>query len=351
MRASVEKSATAWSQANWAGALAACTRPEGFLLLPWIIAGETRLEVQGRWKRIAGIFFLWAGPCFFLKDKFWTLLGAYREGIGLTEGPARVQLPFLNFIEHFFAYLSQPFYVFSPLVYWFAILGIGKMVRRKDAEGDALKRILLQVGLALLLSRLIPSGYQDRHMLPFLPLILMAACYHLETFLDHWGGNKNHWKAMLAKNGILTFCFVWLSLYSAAVLISQNDSFGDIKRSAEFLTSLPAGAVIYSDEIPKTQYWSGRKVRLMPYLTENTPFDPKPGDYVVLHSFYIPRLAMVDRHLIEVHDALILHDDQSMVVPLLTDVMEDPALQNRVASTAFRFQPQFFKSRVYQIRK
>jgi len=40
-----------------------------------------------------------------------------------------------------------------------------------------------------------------------------------------------------------------------------------------------------------------------------------------------------------------------MVVPLLTDIMQDPALQNRVEATAYRFVPQFFVSLVYQTTK
>jgi hypothetical protein len=149
----------------------------------------------------------------------------------------------------------------------------------------------------------------------------------------------------------VAFCLAWLAFFSVASLISQRDSFGDIKRSSEFLKNLPADAVIYSDEVPKTQYWSGRKVVLLPYLSENTPFNPRPGDTVVLHSFYTLRFLFVDRHMVDAYRAEILHEDQSVVVPLLTDVMEDPNLQNRTTATAFRFQPQFFKSRVYRIHQ
>jgi hypothetical protein len=38
-----------------------------------------------------------------------------------------------------------------------------------------------------------------------------------------------------------------------------------------------------------------------------------------------------------------------MVVPLLTDLMEDQKLQNRVGATAFRFQPQFFTTLIYRV--
>ena len=126
--------------------------------------------------------------------------------------------------------------------------------------------------------------------------------------------------------------------------ISQNDSFGDVKRSAEFLKTLPAEAVIYSDEIPKTQFWSGKKIRLV-----TLPFNPEPGSYVLLHSFYTPRLGFVDQHMREGLGGRVIHQESSMVVPLLTDVMEDAGLQNRCEATAFRFEPQFFTTFAYHM--
>ena len=70
---------------------------------------------------------------------------------------------------------------------------------------------------------------------------------------------------------------------------------------------------------------------------------------MVLHSFYVPRIGQADQHLVREHGAELLREESSMVVPLLTDVMENPVFQNRTEATAFRFIPQFFRSRVYRI--
>ena len=347
----IDKNPAAWWQACFLGAAAALTRPEGFLLLPWLLVSGVSLSPDAVWKRLVGLAFVWAGPIYFISSKFLTLLYAYQEGMGLTDGMEKVHFPFVNFIDHLYAYLSQPLYVFTPLVFWFAVLGLAKMVRQGGGEGEAFRKILVQVYILIFLSRLIPASYQDRHMLIFLPLLVLAAGYQLESFFGSLKQHQGTIRLVLWRNGLLTLCMAWMALFSSAVLISENDSFGDIKRSSEFLKTLPGDAVIYSDELPKTDYWSGRKVTLMPYLNQNTQFVPKPGDYVVLHSFYIPRINEVDHHLTEAHDAKLLNEDMSMVVPLLTDVMEDPNLQNRTVSTAFRFKPQFFRSRVYQIRK
>lgn len=347
----IDKKPAAWWQACLLGAGAAVTRPEGFLLLPWLLVSGVSISTEAVWKRLTGLALIWAGPLYFISSKFLTLLYAYQEGMGLTDGTERVHFPFVNFIDHLYAYLSQPLYVFTPLVFWFAVLGLAKMVRRSGEEGRAFRRILLQVYILVFISRLIPATYQDRHMLLFLPLLVLAAGYQLESFFESLEQHRGTIRLMFWKNGLLAFCLAWLALFSSAVLMGENASFADIKNTAEFMKTLPADTVIYSDELPKTEYWSGRKVVLMPYLYQNTQFVPKPGDYVVLHSFYIPRINEVDRHLTEVHDAKLLHEDMSMVVPLLTEVMEDPDFQNRTTATAFRFKPQFFRSRVYLIRK
>ncbi len=345
----VEEDETIWWQACLAGAAAACTRPEGFLLLPWIFITGEKLKKDKAWIRRVGELILWAAPLYLLKDKIIKILFAYREGAGLTTGPAQVQFPMSNFVEHFYAYLSQPVYVFTPLVFLFGFLGLAKMVRRNDSAGKAFKIIVLQVYFFVLLSRLIPTTYQDRHMLPFLPLLLVGAGVHLETFFASFDPAKGQLRVLLWKNGLISFTLIYLSLFSAGIIIAQGDSFGDIKRASEYLKTLPPDAVIYSDEIPKTQFWSGRNV--LPIDYSQKPFEPEKGTYVVLHSFYTTRLTYVDRHLKESRNALVIHSENSMIVPVLTDLMQDPSLQNRVGSTAFRFEPQFFTTLIYQIEK
>ena len=183
-------------------------------------------------------------------------------------------------------------------------------------------------------------------MLPFLPLLLVSAAFQLEHFFGSLDKGRNPIQLMFWKNGLLIFCLLWLAVFSVVVLIAQSDSFGDVKRSAEFLKTLPANAVIYSDEVPKTQFWSGRKVRFI-----QLPFKPNAGDYIIYHSFYTARLGVVDMELRARHAAVQVHSEESMVVPLLTDIMSDPSLQNRIVSTAYRFQPQFFVSSIYQVNK
>ncbi len=336
----------AWITASLTAAVAACTRPEGYLLLPWIWAVGEGLEKRTLWPRRLMTLLVWAGPMYLLLPKFMTILEAYREGAGTASGLSGHHLFFLNFMEHLYTYLTQPAFVFTPLIYGAAILGIGKMANREGAEGNAFRRVILQVYMVLFLSRLFPTAYQDRYLLPFLPLVAVAAGYQLDLFFIRWKEPHRPIYKLLLKNTLLTVMLAWSVIYSAAVIIAQYDSFGDIKRSAEYLNTLPPDAVIYSDEIPKTQYWSGRNPILV-----TLPFNPPKGAYVALHSFYTDRLSFVDVNMRERLGAVVLRQDKSMVVPLLTDLMEDPTLQNRFEATAFRFRPQFFTSLIYHIEK
>src|SRR6185369_5241100 len=204
----VDQKESAWRWANLAGIAASLTRPEGILLAPWILLGGERLGPKRRVFRRLQLLG-WLLPLAYLAPKLGDMFSAYQEGLGLSaESP--LSHPSLNFLDHFYAYLAQPLYVFTPFLFWFGVLGLGKMVRRKDAVGGAFKQIILQVYILLFISRLFPTAYQDRYLLPFLPLVFAAAGFHLETYLDHWGKSKSHLQRALWKNGLLLGCILWL---------------------------------------------------------------------------------------------------------------------------------------------
>ena len=87
------------------------------------------------------------------------------------------------------------------------------------------------------------------------------------------------------------------------------------------------------------------------WLDSRIPFKPNPGDYLILHSFYRPRINLMEDNLKGKHGAEVIHREESMVVPLTTDVMQDALFQNRPGAVGFRFDPQFFTSVVYQVKR
>jgi hypothetical protein len=342
----VDKNERVWVEACLWGALAAFVRPEGFLLAPWILWILFKINKPMIWKGVFFFFLLWAIPIIFLGARFSTIFLAYQEGLGIAGGISEMDSPLLNFAQHLYAYMTQPAFVFTPLLFLLALGGLWRMAWFKSPVGQAWRRIIFPVCSLVFLSRLIPTAYQDRYLLLLLPLFLVSAGMELETLFLDWKRRRGEFKAMVLKNSLLTFGLLYQILFSMLVIAYQSDSFGDLQRSAQFLKTLPVNAVIYSDEIPKTQYWAGRPIR-----PQILPFNPMPGDYLVLHSFYTPRLGFVDRTLKDRYGAEILHSDSSVIIPILTDLMTDPTLQNRVGATAFRFDPQFFQSVLYQIHR
>jgi hypothetical protein len=335
----LERDEKAWVEACLWGAGAAMARPEGFLLLPWLLGTgwnlRNRVEIQN--PLLLGL--VWAVPFVFLAPHLQTLFQAYQEGLSISN-------PLANVAEHFYAYLTQPVYVFTPLLFLLALGGLWRMSWHKSPIGRVWRRIIFPIFFVLFLTRLLPTAYQDRYLLPFLPVFLIGAGFELETLYLEWKKKRGNLPALVLKNGLLTLGLLYQISFSMVVIGYQTDSFGDIRRSGEYLKTLPPNAVIYSDEVPKTRYWSGRDIKPM-----ILPFQPAPGDYLLLHSFYTPRLGFVDQTLRDRHGAEILYTNASSVVPLLTDVMADAAVQNRVAATGFRFQTQNFESVLYQIQR
>lgn len=337
-----------WVEACFWGAVASLVRPEGFILFPWILYSNEKFSRTHRTLHRLWTLLFWAFPLYLLVPRVELLSLAYREGLGLASGARALDFPSLNFIEHLYVYMTQPVFVFTPILFVVAVLGFYRMIRDREPHGRYTRQVLFPVYLILLFSRLIPTTYQDRHMLPFLPLLLLAAGVELDAFFSDWPERFSPFQKMVWRNGLLVLCLTYEAVFSSINVVAKSDSFGDIKRTSEFLRTLPANVVIYSDEVPKTEYWSGRKVQ---WLDPTQPFKPHPGEYLVLHSFYRPRIAYMEENLRARHDVRTLHVDQSMVVPLLTDLMQDTTLQNRPGATAFRFQPQFFSSVVYQVGK
>ncbi|MGH7739053.1 MAG: ArnT family glycosyltransferase [bacterium] len=340
--ASLEQNEKAWVEACLWGAGAAMARPEGFLLAPWLLAVGWRLRNRAEIRNPLLMGLVWAVPLIFFWPRLRIILQAYQEGLGIA-GPN----PIGNLARHLYVYMTQPAYVFTPLLFLLALGGLWRMSWFKSPVGSAWRRILFPVCFLLFLSRLFLVAYQDRYLLIFLPIFLVAAGYELEVLYLDWKKSRGKTPAMVLKNGLLTLGLIYQVLFSMVVIADQTDSFGDIRRSGEYLKSLPPQAVIYSDELPKTEYWAGREIK--PLIL---PFNPRPGDYLLLHSFYTPRLVgFVNQTLLDRFGAEVLYTNNSSVVPLLTDVMTDPSVQNRVAATGFRFQPQNFESVLYRIRR
>jgi len=195
--------------------------------------------------------------------------------------------------------------------------------------------------------KMVPTNYQDRHLLLFLPAVCLLAALKLQSMETAWKARCTEWEVLVRRNGLAALMLGFLMVFSAAVLVLQKYAFGDILRGALYLRTLPADAVVYSDEQFKTEYAAHRPIRLWtPELR-----DLNPGDYLFFHTFSPPHLNVLQATLERHFQLEVVHRDFSYLVPLLTDLMMEPRLQNRPQATAVRFEPQYFETRVCRVVK
>jgi hypothetical protein len=192
---------------------------------------------------------------------------------------------------------------------------------------------------------MVPTNYQDRHLLLFLPAVCALAGLKLQKMEDAWRLRCSENGLLMRRNGLAALMLGFLAVFSTAVLVLQKDAFGDVSRNAQYLKTLPSNAVVYSDEQIKTEYVSKRPIRVWNSEIRNL----NPGDFLVFHTFNTPRLWWLEQTLTRHFEMELVHQDISYVVPLLTDLMMDPRLQNREQAVTRRFETQYFETKIYRI--
>jgi len=329
--------ASLWKVAGLAF-LAAGTRPEGLLLALWILLFLSRRP--GGWRWAAALTAAMLGTTFWapVQSILIHVLGAFREGsVGLDD-------PFSHLLSSLWVYITQPAWVFSPLLTLLAVGGLLEVVSRSDAAGKVWRRWILPILALELALKMIPTNYQDRHLLPFLPGVCILAALKFETLTQTWENHHGAWGGMWRRNALASLVLMYLMVFSVGVLVVQRDAFGDLKRNAEYLRLMPAETVTYTDEQFKTEYWSGRKVRIWDPGGERL----RKGDLLVFHTLYTPRLNRLEESLFRNHRLEVIRRDQSSLLPLLTDLMMDPDLQNRATAVSRRAEAQYFETVTYR---
>lgn len=314
-------------------------RPEGLVLVAavvWLLARRSgyRLGAAGLGLAALGLGASWPIRLFLLKS-----FGAFQEGATGVEDP----LSHLG--ESLWTYLTQPAWVFSPVLFFMAVGGLFALPHRTDTVGVFWRRRLLPLLAVLFVLKWLPTNYQDRHLLPFLPAVCILAAYKLQELENGWAARCDATGRMVRRNGLAGLTLCYLIGFSLVVFAVQRDSFGDLARNAEYLKTLPADAVVYSDEQFKTIYGSDRYA--IPWTPEVR--DLKPGTFLVFHTFYTPRLRHLEETLSHIYELEVVRRDYAVTIPVLTDLMMDPALQNRPQAASRRFEPQSFETRVYRV--
>jgi hypothetical protein len=314
-------------------------RPEGTLLVLFAVL----ILWRTRKYRVGGfILLLFTTALGFLPSMrflFSHMMGAFEEG---TVG---VETPYVHMMGNLWVYLTQPAWVFSPILFFLAVGGVFSSLGGTDAADRFWRRRLSALLGIILLLKMVPTNYQDRHLLLFLPAVCVLAGLKLQKMEDAWRLRCSENGLLMRRNGLAALMLGFLAVFSTAVLVLQKDAFGDVSRNAQYLKTLPSNAVVYSDEQIKTEYVSKRPIHVWSSETRNL----NPGDFLVFHTFNTPRLWWLEQTLTRHFEMELVHQDTSYVVPLLTDLMMDPQFQNRAQATARRFETQYFETKIYRI--
>lgn len=180
-------------------------------------------------------------------------------------------------------------------------------------------------------------AFQERYFLQIFPLFIIFAAYGIILVAKK---NIKIEKIIFAGSLIITIIF------SSLVLWYQKDSFGDIKRASLYIKeNLPKDAKIFSDEIEKSSFWSGRKINKI-----------KKGKYpsssfILLHDFYTSNLKEEEKRLVQKFKAKKVFETKSVIVPLLPDITIKPKnyKDHHPGWITYKFTTQVFRSVIYKI--
>ena len=314
-------------------------RPEGVLLVLFAVFLLWRNSKYRVWGFVLLLFTTALGFLPPMRILFSHMMGAFQEGA------VEVETPYVHMLGNLWVYITQPAWVFSPILYFLALGGVFVSIGSSDETSRFWKRRLLPLLGIILLLKMVPTNYQDRHLLLFLPAVCILAGLKLQKMEDAWRLRCSEYGLLMRRNGLAALMLGFLTVFSTSVLVLQKDTFGDVFRNAKYLKTLPSNAVVYSDEQIKTEYVSQRPIRVWNPEIRNL----NPGDYLVFHTFNTPRLWRLEQTLTRHFEMEWVHHDTSYVVPLLTDLMMDPRLQNRSQATAERFETQYFETNIYRV--
>jgi 4-amino-4-deoxy-L-arabinose transferase-like glycosyltransferase len=301
--------------------MAALTRYQGLALVPLVAFLWVR-EIRCKRYRvlitaIPGIL-PWLAFCWWIFYRKFGQVDVYRDRM---EGG-------YYYLEMFTSYLSAlPYALTYPV---FALFCYGLYRAWKVERGRVLVLIFAALFLPWLFMHVFYRELVVRTFMPLFPLAMVFAAYASTL--------------MKREKAVMVVCLVVSIAFSAAVLYYQRDTFGDVKRAAEWVRyNVRPQERVYTTSISKTVFWTQRPVKkFVPGIVL------RPGDYVVLNSFYvsIPRSKewVGKRFYFET-----VYETTSTIVPLLPDLTNPAEYTNAPGWHKVKFRENKFKSVVLKV--
>ena len=331
------------------GGLAAASRYQGAVLLPPL------LLVEGWWIRSRRPAWTHAllhgllGFSIFGAVAAWLFARGLRGWFQLPGADRTLRESASLIAGNIGAYLWHLPYVLTPFVFLALAIGLLRSSRsadrttsRKGTSSPEPGRPAIEkwfyllfgfVTVEILVIHGIYQAFQTRYLLPVLPYVFAVAGHGIASL-----SGRRPLPAVALGLAVATSLAM-----SGAVLVLQRDTFGDVRRTAEYLAKTPETGAIYSDEIYKMNAFSGKRI---------LPYDPRrsfrAGDRIAFHSLYVNLPAEAQR----LSSSYALHvemETASRITPLLPDIIAEAPVTNRPEWEKYRFREQVFHGAVVRI--
>lgn len=364
------------------GALATLTRYQGIFLLPvtFMVAlragkkteSETKPMLPGVLNLLPwGMVILWVAAAALLTST----LDEQVEQFADRTSAGGIMATLVNYW-----FVLEQFVMTSPYFLTYGIFGffLYGLFRIKFSTKRILVSIVtagfLTIGILILQSAF--QAFQTRYILPIVPFIAIIAGHGMAVW-------ERHCKDKMARFYVLVGpTLLHALIFSCLVAFYQGNPFIDLKKAGQWIKkNVPEDAKIYSNEhyngkigAAKLAYWSGRKLEdISPFQFQNI----KPGDYIVLSSFYGATGVDVDkqmqvgglsqfRYLLDIinslkytkasRDAIASYPAKPAAppftystIPLLPDIMEEPLAHTNPLAFYLRYRRQYFETVVLKV--
>lgn len=333
------------------GTLAALTRYQGMMLLPFILGLAVFLgHVRGVWA-IKGIL----STLLFALVPLWSLYAGNIHGSQFAErtrdlGPL---MTFVNFAEPFV--LLMPYFLTYPVaVFVFVGFNVGRA-----RNTYMMTPMTLYVFVVLLVFQSLFASFQERYFYPFFGILFIWAGLGLAVVDDRCRRRAPRWRFYAP-----TIVVVWSLFISALVLLGSREAFGDIAdaaRRAGSVSRAEGGTPVYTNELyrlerdgqpriagTKVSFFAGLEAE---FLTPEHYMGIKriPDGALIVFSarddYAQMRGALEGRYQLEVVETF-----GAVLTPVFPDLMQNRGMEQSPAAWLFRYQPQHFETTVYRVQ-
>jgi len=342
--------------ASLTAALATLTRYQGILLLPLILVAVWTCARVAR-SLPTRAYNAWLTLLPWLAVAGWGALQGMRS-LAMHRQQIGQRASVVSYWEFFESFLLIAPYFVTYGLFGFFLYGLFR-TQWSTARLRWTAWACLYLGLAVLVGQSIFQSFQERYLLPLLPLICLFAGHGLAVW------ERRCERHPLRFWGLAGPTLAWGLLFSALVAVEQGSPFLDLKQAALEVRRLnrPA-AQVFSNETfnplistVKTSFWSGRSVTLLDSEAVNAGA-LKPGDLIVLSSYNAGGLEAyreLKAQLIQGLPARPIHESFARTaLPLLPDIMQESGPKSGTAQSPaawyFRNRRQYFETALLEVQ-